>query len=96
MTFRQIKITDPTTMRRVQESDDDDIFMGVLHRAMRTRGPLLDPVSDIAGPLGRDIPASVRDWALTSESRRYAKRVRRLGFCRSCAGSAMPPSASDI
>ena len=32
--------------------------------------PLLDPASDIVGPLGRDIPASVRDWALTSEPRR--------------------------
>ena len=32
-------------------------------------GPLLDPASDIVGPLGRDIPASVRDWALTSEPR---------------------------
>ena len=65
---------DPDYMRRVQESDHDDdgndIFMGVFHPDREMFGPLLDPASDIAGPVGRDIPASVRDWALTSESRR--------------------------
>jgi hypothetical protein len=65
---------DPDYMRRVQESDHDDdgndIFMAVFHPCREMFGPLLDPASDIAGPLGRDIPASVRDWALTSESRR--------------------------
>jgi hypothetical protein len=62
---------DPDYMRRVQESDHDDdgndIFMGVFHLERGRYGPLLDPVSDIVGSLGRDIPASVRDWALTSE-----------------------------
>jgi len=65
---------DPDYMRRVQESDHDDdgndIFMGVFHPYRERYGPPLDPISDIAGSLGRDIPASVRDWALTSEPRR--------------------------
>lgn len=65
---------DPDYMRRVQESDHDDdgndIFMGVFHPDRERYGPVLDPASDIVGPLGRDIPASVRDWALTSEPRR--------------------------
>ena len=65
---------DPDYMRRVQESDRDDdgndIFMGVFHPERERYGPLLDPTSDIVGPIGRDIPASVRDWALTSEPRR--------------------------
>jgi hypothetical protein len=29
--------------------------------------PPLDPVADIAGPFGRDIPAWVRAWALAAE-----------------------------
>jgi hypothetical protein len=61
-------------MLRVQESDHDDdgddIFTCVFHPERERFGPLLDPSSDIVGPLGRDIPASVRDWALTSEPRR--------------------------
>jgi len=65
---------DPDYMLRVQESDHDDdgddIFTCVFHPDRERFGPLLDPASDIVGPLGRDIPASVRDWALTSEPRR--------------------------
>lgn len=65
---------DSDYMRRVQESDHDDdgndIFMGVFHPDRERYGPLLDPASDIVGPLGRDIPTSVRDWALTPEPRR--------------------------
>ena len=58
---------DPDDMRRVQQSDRDDYgntFHGVSIGARERFGPLPDPASDIAGPVGRDIPASVRDWAL--------------------------------
>ncbi|MBR7837822.1 hypothetical protein KDL01_31395 [Actinospica durhamensis] len=60
----------PQYMRRVHESQrGDDGSEGF--RWAFTRGdrevPPLDPATDIALDLGREIPSSVREWALTAE-----------------------------
>jgi hypothetical protein len=60
----------PDYVRRVhqaQRNDDGrDGFRWAFTRHDQ-ENPLLDPASDIVLDLGRDIPSSVRDWALTSE-----------------------------
>jgi hypothetical protein len=60
----------PQYMRRVhaaQRGDDDsERFWWAFTRGDREIPPL-DPAADIAVDLGRDIPSSVREWALTAE-----------------------------
>jgi hypothetical protein len=60
----------PGYVRRVREAqrndDGSDGFRWALTRRERENPPL-DPAADIVLDLGRDIPSSVRDWALTSE-----------------------------
>ncbi len=60
----------PGYVRRVHEAqrndDGSDGFMWAFTRHEQENPPL-DPASDIVLDLGRDIPSSVRDWALTSE-----------------------------
>jgi hypothetical protein len=59
----------PGYVRRVHEAqrdDGSDGFMWAFTRHERENPPL-DPAADIVLGLGRDIPSSVRDWALTSE-----------------------------
>jgi hypothetical protein len=57
-------------LRRVHEAqrndDGSDGFTWAFTRRER-ENPTLDPAADIVLDLGRDIPSSVRDWALTSE-----------------------------
>jgi hypothetical protein len=57
-------------VRRVHEAqrndDGSDGFMWAFTRHEQENPPL-DPATDIVLDLGRDIPSSVRDWALTSE-----------------------------
>ena len=57
-------------LRRVHEAqrndDGSDGFTWAFTRRDR-ENPTLDPAADIVLDLGRDIPSSVRDWALTSE-----------------------------
>jgi hypothetical protein len=59
---------DPGYVRRIWQQEHDragtNTFRGVF---TLLRYPPLDPVADIAGPLGRDIPAWVRAWALAAE-----------------------------
>jgi hypothetical protein len=57
-------------VRRVHEAQrDDDGSDGFTWAFTRheQENPPLDPAADIVLDLGRDIPSSVRDWALTSE-----------------------------
>jgi hypothetical protein len=60
-------------MRRAHEvrrqDDGGDGFVGVFISPLEIN-PRLDPSTDIALDLGRDIPPRVRDWALTAESMR--------------------------
>jgi hypothetical protein len=60
----------PGYLRRVHEAqrndDGSDGFTWAFTRHERENPPL-DPAADIVLDLGRDIPSSVRDWALTSE-----------------------------
>jgi hypothetical protein len=60
----------PGYVRRVHEAqrndDGSDGFTWAFTRHERENPPL-DPAADIVLALGRDIPSSVRDWALTSE-----------------------------
>jgi hypothetical protein len=60
----------PGYVRRVREAqrndDGSDGFTWAFTRHERENPPL-DPAADIVLDLGRDIPSSVRDWALTSE-----------------------------
>ena len=71
----------PDYVRRVREAqrndDGSDGFVWVFTRHEQENPPL-DPATDIVLDLGRDIPSSVRDWALTSE--------------RHPGGAAEPPS----
>lgn len=59
----------PDYMRRAfvasRDDDGEDRFRGV-YGAGRSC-PLPDPAVDIVHDLGRDIPASIRDWALTAD-----------------------------
>ena len=56
-------------VRRMRQQDHDEVgeFTGVFQTLRYDFNPPLDPVADIAGPLGRDIPAWVRAWALAAE-----------------------------
>ncbi len=56
-------------VRRMRQQDHDEVgeFTGVFKTLRYDFNPPLDPVADIAGPLGRDIPAWVRAWALAAE-----------------------------
>jgi hypothetical protein len=58
-------------MRRVHEArrqdDGSDGFTRVFLSPYYEDDPPLDPATDIALGLGRDIPSRVRDWALTAE-----------------------------
>ena len=58
-------------VRRVHEArrrdDGTDGFMRVFTSPYEEIDVPLDPGADIAPDLGRDIPARVRDWALTAE-----------------------------
>jgi hypothetical protein len=60
----------PGYLRRVHEAqcndDGSDGFRWAFTRGERENPPL-DPAADIVLDLGRDIPSSVRDWALTSD-----------------------------
>jgi hypothetical protein len=63
----------PGYVRRVREAQRNDDggegFMWAFthHEVNEVINPPLDPATDIVLDLGRDIPSSVRDWALTSE-----------------------------
>jgi hypothetical protein len=60
----------PGYLRRVHEAQrNDDGSDGFTWAFIRheQENPPLDPAADIVLDLGRDIPSSVRDWALTSE-----------------------------
>jgi hypothetical protein len=66
-------------LRRVHEAqrndDGSDGFTWAFTRNERENPPL-DPAADIVVDLGRDIPSSVRDWALTCE--RHPGRAEQL------------------
>jgi hypothetical protein len=68
----------PQYMRRVraaQRGDDgSEGFRWALTRGDREIPPL-DPAADIALDLGRDIPSSVREWALTAERHQGPARM---------------------
>jgi len=59
-------------MRRLHEArrldDGSDGFMRVFEFPDDEISPPVDPGTDLALDLGRDIPPRVRDWALTAES----------------------------
>ena len=61
----------PDYVRRVHEAqrydDGSDGFMRVFVALHEEINPPLDPAADIVSDLGRDIPSSVRNWALTAE-----------------------------
>jgi hypothetical protein len=64
----------PDYVRRVREARQryragDDGFTWVFQPRHEVNNPPLDPDTDIAGHLGRDIPSWVREWALTAELR---------------------------
>jgi hypothetical protein len=62
----------PGYVRRAHEArrldDGGDGFMGVFIPPHEELDPPLDPGTDIALDVGRDIPHRVRDWALTPQS----------------------------
>ncbi len=61
----------PAYVRRVHEArrldDGSDGFMGVFSPPHEALDLPLDPGTDLALDLGRDIPARVRDWALAAQ-----------------------------
>lgn len=61
----------PGYLRRVHEArradDGSDGFEQVFTAPAGIPDPPLDPGSDVVADLGREIPAQVRDWALTAE-----------------------------
>lgn len=66
-------------VRRVHEArrldDGGDGFMGVFIPPHEETDPPLDPGTDIALDLGRDIPPRVRDWALAAQPPTGGDRV---------------------
>jgi hypothetical protein len=60
---------DPGYVRRMRQQDHDGAgkFTGVFKQVRYDFNLPLDPVADIEGPLGRDIPAWVRAWALAAK-----------------------------
>lgn len=60
---------DPGYVRRIWRQDHDEAgqFTGVFKPLRYDFIPPLDPVADLAGLLGRDIPVWVRAWALAAE-----------------------------
>jgi len=69
----------PAYVRRVHEArrldDGGDGFMRVFTPPHEEIDPPLDPSTDIALDLGRDIPPRVRDWALTAQPPTGGDRV---------------------
>lgn len=56
--------------RARRQDDGGDGFIRVFMTPLEQMNPPIDPGTDIVSDLGRDIPARVRDWALTAESLR--------------------------
>ena len=90
----------PQYMRRVhaaQRGDDgSEGFRWAFTRGDREIPPL-DPATDLALDLGRDIPSAVREWALSAERHPGRPGHRPTGSWRNCSAAALPvrPAATS-
>lgn len=78
-------------VRAAQRNDDgSDGFTWAFthHEVSEVIDPPLDSATDIVPDIGRDIPSSVRDWALTSERHPGGAENPRPGSWTNCSGSA--------